>query len=381
MTENKLTIAICAGEASGDKLAAQLVLELQQYYPQAQFYGIGGTRMAAAGVDLLADYQTLAVMGYWDVLTSLPAIFRLRQRFIRYTKIHKPDIFIGVDAPDFNLPLARRLRQNGSCCLQYVAPSVWMWRRQRLANIAQAVDAVLCLLPFEKSHFTAAGIAAYFVGHPAAQQQQVERNSARQRLGIAEDMEVIALLPGSRRSELARHLPLLQKVVPQLLNAKQNRCCVTALANDTARQQVQQLLPQVKTATVEDVLAAADIALVKSGTMVLETALAGVPLLVFYRLSAIATWLVRWRKFHLPFFSLPNILSKRFVTAELLLNEATADNIVRESERLLNDNSRRYAQQQEFTRIRNTLAAAEISAAAAVVAVAEHHKNATNSEN
>lgn len=357
-------IALCAGEPSGDKLAAQCVRQLREMLPQAKFYGVGGAQMAQAGVDIVADYAPLANMGYWDVLCALPRILRLRRQLLQATQQLPPHLFIGIDAPDFNLRIARQLRRRGSKCVQYVAPSVWMWRRARLTNIAAAVDAVLCLLPFEPPLFSAAGIAATYVGHPAAQREMPRRDAARKRLGIATDAQVVALLPGSRRSELARHLPLLRQALPAL--SAPGRCFVAAAASTAAQRQMQRALPQVICGELDDVLAAADVAVVKSGTVTLEAAMAGVPLVVFYRAARVAAWLVRWRRFYLPFFSLPNILSRRFIAAELLLEEATAANLVKETELLLADAARRERQQQQFARLRTQLASADATPAEAV---------------
>lgn len=367
-----LTIALCAGEASGDQLGAQLVEELRRRWPQARFYGIGGAHMVAAGVELVAGYQPLAVMGYWDALRSLPAILRLRQRFIRRTQAMRPDIFIGIDAPDFNLGLARRLRRGGSRCIQYVVPSVWMWRRQRLRKISRAVDAVLCLLPFEKPLYAAAGVRTYYVGHPAARRSWPARDEARRRLALAAEDLVIALLPGSRESELRCHVPLLQEVVPRLSALLPQVRFVAALPDTASAAWFQRMVPQAVCGNLEAVLAAADVAVVKSGTVALEAAMAAAPLLVFYRPRRIAQWLARWRSFYLPYFSLPNILSRRFIAAELLLDEANSDQMVREIRRLATDHAVRQRQREEFGLIREALAAADCSPAAAVIDVMAH---------
>lgn len=366
-----LVIALAAGEASGDKLGAELAAQLRARLPSATFYGIGGAQMEAAGVQIIAHYRPLAVMGYWDAIKGLPAILRLRRRFLRHARQRKPDIFIGIDAPDFNLRLARILRARGSKCVQYVAPSVWMWRRQRLEKIKAAVDAVLCLLPFEKPLFAAAGIAAHYVGHPAARQPLPARGEARQRLGLGGEETVIALFPGSRPRELAQYLPLQRQVIARLQG--EGRRFASAATGAAAQAQMQRQLPQVVCGALPDVLAASDIAIAKSGTIALETALAGVPMLVFYRVGFLAACFVAWRRFYLPFFSLPNILSGRFVAAELLQDEASAENIARESERLLRDGGRRQAQRRQFAAIRDTLAAADTSAAAAVEEFIRQH--------
>lgn len=362
-------IALCAGEASGDKLAAALVRDVRARLPRAVFYGVGGEGMAAAGVEMVADCAPLAVMGYVDVAARLPAILRVRGRFLRRCAARPPDVFVGVDVPDFNLPLARRLRGGGAVCVQYVAPSVWMWRRERLAKIRAAVDAVLCLLPFEEQVFARAGIAARFVGHPAAGRALPTRAAARGRLGLGgEGGRTVAFLPGSRAAELARHLPLLRAVAG---GGELGDCRVAAVAADArAAAVIRAALPQAVLGELDDVLAAADAALVKSGTVALEAALAGVPMAVFYRPSRVAAWAVRRRRFYLPFFSLPNIMCGRFVTAELVGEEATVANLTRELRRLLEDEARCEGQRVAFARVREALRGGEGAAGEVVAGLA-----------
>ena len=193
-----MVIALCAGEASGDQLAAQFASGLVKRYPQAQLFGVGGTAMAEAGIEIIADYRPLAVMGYWDALRSLPGILRVRRTLLAQIQARKPTLFIGVDAPDFNLPIARRVRSMGMRTVQWVAPSVWMWRRERLTTIRRAVDQVWCLLPFEQSVYEEAGIQGIFVGHPASKHLYPSRGEVRQQLGVDDSTEIIAILPGKQ---------------------------------------------------------------------------------------------------------------------------------------------------------------------------------------
>lgn len=356
-------VFLLAGEVSGDKLGAMLAAELRRHCPSVRLQGVGGAAMAAAGVDVVADYRPLAVMGYWDALLSLPAIIRLRWRLLRRLRRCPPTLFIGIDAPDFNLSIAGWLRRRGVKTVQYVAPSVWMWRRRRLRRIARMVDAVWCLLPFEPAVYTCAGIPAVHVGHPAAGRRLPSRRDARRRLGCDDDAVVIALLPGSRKAELRRHLPLFAEVVERLRRA--NRHFVVAAADDAAAAAMHSALKDSGVGTLDDVLAAADFAVAKSGTVTLEVALAGTAMVVVYQASLPARWAVRWRRFALPFFSLPNILTGRFVVPELLLAEATAGRIAQVSEDILADENRRRRQHDAFAEIEHGLVAKQSAAAAA----------------
>lgn len=365
------SVFLSAGEESGDKLGAALAAELLRIRPDVQLFGVGGRRMAAAGVELLADCAPLSVMGYWDVVKSLPAILAVRRRLLAHIKKSPPALFVGIDAPDFNLPAARVARACGAKSVQYVAPSVWMWRRRRLRTIGRAVDGVWCLLPFEKKAY-AGHAPAIFVGHPAAQRQLPSRLTARQRLGVGEEEELIALLPGSRRAELARHLPLFAETVERLRSPSRRsppRRFVLAAASAEAEGRMARALPGALVASFDDALAAADVAIVKSGTATLEAAFAGLPMVVVYRLSTLAYWAARWRKFSLPYFALPNILCRRFVVPELLLDEATAARTAAETERLLACAARRENMRVVFAGLRGLFSAPEKTAADAAAAL------------
>ena len=358
--------ALSAGEVSGDKLAGELARELRRLYPQCQLFGVGGECMRDAGVEIIADYRFLAVMGYWDVLKALPGILAVRRQFLQRLKQTPPTMFIGVDAPDFNLPMARRAKLYGAKTVQYVAPSVWMWRARRLAAIRRAVGAVWCLLPFEKPVFTAAGINATFVGHPATTRPLPSRIAVRQCLAVAEDEQVILLLPGTRQGDLSRHLPLFAETVAKIAAPKRRFVTVGATAD-----MLGEYLPMATILPFDEALAAADVAMVKSGTASLEAALAGVPMVIVYRLSGIAHWLVGWRRFSLPYFGLPNIICRRFVVPELLLGEANPAAVAMTMERLLTSEPLRQKMRTAFATIHKTLATPEKTAAQAAAAMLE----------
>src|SRR6187397_2582475 len=298
-----MRIALVAGEASGDSLGAALIEALRQRFPGAQFAGVAGPRMKAAGCTAWFDSEQLAVMGLTEVLRHLPRLLRLRGSLQQRIVDWRPDVFVGVDFKEFNLGLARRLKKQGMRTVQYVSPQVWAWRQGRARTIGEAVDLILCLFPFEPDFYREYGVRAAFVGHPLADQipMEVDRAAARAELGLPADARVLAVLPGSRRSEvekladvfagaaelLAVRVPGLVSVAPMLTPSLRDlfagRCAAIA---PTAR--VLMLDGQARRA-----LAAADVVLVASGTATLETALFGRPMVVAYKLGFITAFLLR----------------------------------------------------------------------------------------
>ena len=353
-----IDIVIAAAEPSGDMLGAQLIRDIRQSRADIHFSGIGGKQMRAAGCDCIADISALSVMGYADAIKKLPRILPVRAKLLAHIKQCKPAMFIGVDAPDFNLAIAAHSRKIGIAAVQYGSPSIWMWRRRRIDKIAKAAEQVWCLFPFEPRYYENAPIKAQFVGHPlatTAAAQQQNKSHARQQLGICESAEVIALLPGSRMQELKQHLSLAAQIIGKL--KCNNRVFITAAATAATRRQMQTALPDcIMANSATDALAAADIAAVKSGTVSLQAALIGTPMVVFYRPSTLAQMLAQMRKFYLPFFSLPNILAGRFVVPEMVgIAEAQADTIAAEIQKLSAEPQRRDIMRSAFADIRRAL--------------------------
>lgn len=333
-----MRIALVAGETSGDALGAALIEALRRRFPEAEFAGVAGPRMRAAGCVAWHDSESLSVMGLTEVLAHLPRLWRLRAELRRRFRDWRPDVFIGVDYKEFNLGLARLLKRDGLCTVQYVSPQVWAWRQGRVHTIGESVDLVLCLFPFEPDFYREHGVRAAFVGHPLADQipLDVDRAAARQELGIDTQARVLAVLPGSRRGEvqnladsfagaaelLARRFPGLVSIAPMVSPSLREtfaaRCAVLA---PTAA--VRMLDGQSRTA-----LAAADVALVASGTATLEAALSKRPMVVAYRLGAITAFLLRTlRLVKLPHFSQPNLLARKELVPEFFQHEATPENL------------------------------------------------------
>ena len=358
-------LIVAAGEASGDRLGARLVNDLRRWRPSLRVAGVGGANMWAAGVEKIADCQDLAVMGYWDVLGRLPAILRIRRRLLELLRTSRPPLFVGIDAPDFNLGVARRARQWGIGTVQYVSPSVWMWRQNRLAAISRAVDEVWCLFPFELASYAACDVVARFVGYPDACRPIFAKAAAQAHLGLSATRRTVALFPGSRAAELRLHLPLFAEVMAHLRDEEVD--FIAAAVDDKAAQQMRAFLPGVRIWTGDkaafDVLSAAEVALLKSGTSTLQAALADTPMVVVYRVSAVAYWLAARRAFRLPFFALPNILAGRFAVPEFIQQEAAAATVAAALRQLLHDGSRQQ-QRRYFADIRQSLAAAGQTAAA-----------------
>lgn len=361
-------IIMAAGEASGDRLGAELAQEIRRQRPAVSISGVGGEAMRAAGVTLIDSCTALSVMGYWDVLKNLPAILRVRRNLLAALKTARPALFIGIDAPDFNLGVALRAKAAGIKTVQYVSPSIWMWRANRLNKIRRAADAVWCLFPFELANYANSGIKAVFVGHPQALQKP-DKAAARKALAATPQQQIVALMPGSRAAELRLHLPLFAQVAKQLRHCERRFIAIAADAAAAARMRAALPSVEVHVGDAASVLAAADVALVKSGTSTLQAALAGTPMVIVYKMSPPAYWLGGRRTFRLPFFGLPNILCGRFVVPELLQQDAQPQLICRQLLRLLENKKCAAAQRDAFADIGEQLAAGGGTKTAAAAAL------------
>jgi len=318
---------LVAGEASGDNLGGPLIRALAARIPGARFFGVAGPRMAEAGCEAWYPADALAVMGLAEILKHLPRLLRLRRELVQRLEAARPDAYVGIDAPEFNLRVAAALKRLGVPTVQYVSPQVWAWRQGRVRTIGQAVDLVLCVLPFETAFYEAHAVRAVFVGHPLADRIPFESDPvvARSALGMAGRGPVIAVLPGSRRGEVTRLGPPFAATLAWLHERRPEVEFVAPMANGGARAAFQRALaghaPGVDVHVVDghaqDAIAASDAVLVASGTATLETALVKRPMVVAYRVAPLTGWLLRGLKLvKTEFFSQPNLLAGRRLVPE-----------------------------------------------------------------
>jgi lipid-A-disaccharide synthase len=337
-----LRIALVAGEASGDLLGEGLVAGLRARLPGCEIAGIAGPRMRAAGVDAWWDAGELSVMGIAEVLRHLPRLLRLRRRLVARVRAWRPDVYVGIDAPDFNLGVERRLRDTGIRTVHYVSPSVWAWRESRAAKIGRAADHVLCLFPMEPPIYARHGVDARFVGHPLARAFAAlpQASDARAALGLPADAEVLAVLPGSRRGEIARLAPPFLAAARTLLAARPQLVVAVPAADAGCRAGIESAARALGVDPVGDprlkiidgrsheLLAAADGVLLASGTAALEAMLAERPMVVGYRIAPLTHWIVmRFGLMRTTRYSLPNILAGSDLVPELMQDDCTPERL------------------------------------------------------
>ena len=330
-----LRFALAAGEASGDTLGAGLIEALRAQAPDAEFVGMAGPKMIAAGCEPWYRSEEIAVMGFLEVLPHLRRILRLRRELIARIERENVDAFIGIDAQDFNKPAAVALKRAGIKTVQYVSPQVWAWRQSRVATIREAVDLVLCVLPFEPKFYEAHGVKAKFVGHPLADMipQSVDKAAARAKLGLPADKPVLAVLPGSRRSEVSRLAAPFMATAAWLKRERPDLAVAVALASDSAAELFREATAGMDLSgaaliplKAREVMAAADVVLTASGTASLEALLTKRPMVVAYKMVPLTYWLVRRLGVaKLPHFSLPNLLAGRALVPEFVQGEVRPD--------------------------------------------------------
>lgn len=338
-----MRIGIVAGELSGDQLGAGLIRALRERYPAATFEGVGGPKMIAEGFISHYPIDRLAVMGLVEPLKRLPELLSMRRWLKRHFLSVRPDVFIGIDSPDFNLGLALSLRRGGLKTVHYVSPSVWAWRQGRIHKIARAVDLMLTLLPFEADFYRQHGVPVAFVGHPLASQLPMTPDTvgARASLSLAPDDRVLAVLPGSRSGEVAQLAPYFFEAVRGCQAAIPGLKVVIPAASAARRSQLETLLEQQSLIDIQLLdgqsllaMTAADAVLLTSGTVALEAMLLKKPMVVAYRMGGVSYWLLS-RMVKTPFISLPNLLANRAVVPELLQDEVTTERLVNELHSLL----------------------------------------------
>ncbi|ODP95844.1 lipid-A-disaccharide synthase [Salinivibrio sp. SS3] len=380
-SERPLRVGIVAGEISGDVLGEGLIKAMRTQHPHVEFVGIGGPRMMAQGCHSLFDMEELSVMGLVEVLGRLPRLLKVKTALVKHFTVNPPDVFIGIDAPDFNLRLEASLKQAGIKTVHYVSPSVWAWRQKRIFKIAAATDLVLAFLPFEKAFYDKFDVPCAFVGHTMADSipMQVDKLAAQRALGLDSSKRWLAVLPGSRGSEMSMLAPPFIKACQQLAARHPDLGFVVALVNETRRQQFEQIwqtiAPELSFTLVDDtarqVISAADSVLLASGTVALECMLLKRPMVVGYKVKPVTAWLAK-RLLKTQYVSLPNILADAPLVPELLQEEcepgALADAV---SAQLDSDNQ---ALLTTFTELHHTIRKdADTSAANAVLNLLDDH--------
>jgi len=349
--------ALVAGEASGDTLGADLIVSLKKRYPDAKFVGIGGPKMQAEGFESWFPMGELSVMGFFEVLKHLPSLLKIRKALISRLLELNPDVFIGIDAPDFNFKVESTLKSRSIKAIHYVGPSVWAWREKRLLKIKHYVDGVLVLFPFEPRYYQAYDIPVKFVGHPLANQfpEQPNTKQAKQELGFSADSELTAILPGSRLSEIDKMADVYLKAAIKVSEIYPNMQYVIPCVNDKARQRIEDSLSsfgqglQVKLIDGQSRLAleACDQALVTSGTATLEAALMKKPLVLAIIVHPFSYWIMK-KLATTEWIGLPNILANQSLVTELIQEQASPEKIALAMGKIIADTSTREKQVAAF---------------------------------
>ncbi|MBZ2161716.1 lipid-A-disaccharide synthase [Alteromonas stellipolaris] len=334
-----LRIAMVAGEPSGDVLAAGMVGELKRLYPDAIIEGIGGPNMQAQGFHSLFDMETLSVMGLVEVLSHLPAILKVKKALLAHFSNNPPDIFVGIDAPDFNLRVEKELKAKGIKTIHYVSPTIWAWREKRVHKIAKAAGRVLGLFPFEQQVYDKYDVPYTFVGHTMADSIALtpDQQASRKTLNLPIDKAVLAVLPGSRRGEVDTLLPIFIKTMEKIAAQRPDIEFVIPAANMHRLEQINSMLKEannvterlpihVTEGTSRDAMIASDVILLASGTATLEAMLCKRPMVVAYKLSPI-TYKIMQRLYKAPFFALPNLLANEALVPELLQDDVNPDTL------------------------------------------------------
>lgn len=367
------TIAVIAGEDSGDLLGADLITQLQLINPEIKFIGVGGNKMKDAGLDLISSNKEFAIMGIAEVFKKLPKLLKLRQQITQKILAAKPDLFIGIDAPDLNFPIEKKLKKHKIKIIHYVSPSIWAWRPKRAIWISRLTDLMLTLFPFEPNYYIKNGGKAEFVGHPLAQQidLEIDKKLAKKHINLDCSRPTLALLPGSRTNELKSHTDIFIKTALKFKKKNPNLQIISANTNDTKIRYIQECanknnlsIKLYKDAT--QVLKAADFALLASGTVALEAMLCKTPMVVGYQISKITYGIVKtFNMMLLPYYSLPNVLYGDFLVPEVLQKQMTVDNLFLALTTISTPENQMNLIK-EFTRLHQDLLSPDMNAAIAV---------------
>jgi lipid-A-disaccharide synthase len=352
-------ILVSAGEASGDLYAALLVEELRRVWPDAEFFGCTGPRLRSAGVGTVVDAASLAVVGLLEVVAHVPRIYGEYRKLLAEARRQRPDVAILTDSPDFHLRVARRLARDGVPVIYLVAPQAWAWRQGRLAGMRRNLKHLLCIFPFEEEFFRRAGVAATYIGHPLAGlvRPSLGRSEFFEKHGLAGDRLLIAVLPGSRRGEAARHLPALMDAARRL-NRDQAMNVVLPASAIAGTAFFEERIGQAPIRVIQgeswDTMAHADLVLAASGTVTIEAALLGTPMVTFYKVT-IPSWVAGKLLVRVPFYSMVNLIAGRAVVPELMQREMTGANLAAQARRLLGDEGARSEMRTGLAEVRRRL--------------------------
>jgi lipid-A-disaccharide synthase len=354
-------VLISAGEASGDLYAAALVDALRRRRPDLEFFGCAGPRMQKAGVRPVVDAHSLAVVGLVEVLAHIPRIYREYRKLLDAARAERPELAILTDSPDFNLRVARRLKKLGIPVFYLVAPQVWAWRKGRLPMMRRVIDRLLCIFPFEPQFFARHGINATYIGHPLTRlvKPSAGRAELRRRFQIPDETPLVALLPGSRIGEAARHLPVLLETVDRLQQAlKPAPRFILAVPPGTIGPNFRERISAASIQLVEgqtwDVLVCADVALAASGTVTIEACLLGTPMVTFYRVNNLSWWMGK-ALVRVPFYSMVNLVAGRKIVPELIQDQMSAENLAGEVQSLLGTESASAAMRRSLAEVAQNL--------------------------
>ncbi|PYT31888.1 MAG: lipid-A-disaccharide synthase [Acidobacteria bacterium] len=338
-------VLVSAGEASGDLYAAMLVKELRSNWPDAAFFGCAGPRMREAGVEPIVRSEDLAVVGLVEVVGHLPAIYGEYRKLIAAAHDRRPELAILTDSPDFHLRVARQLKKLGTRVVYLVAPQVWAWRKGRLPLMRRVIDRLLCIFPFEEEFFRKHDVPASYIGHPLAGlvKPSLERAEFFRKHRLAPNRQLVTILPGSRKGEAARHLPALTHTVEQIYQQQAMHFLLPASVTTGAeffRERLGHSPIQVLEGETWDAIAHADLALAASGTVTVEAALLGTPMVTFYKVNALS-WAAGRLLVRVPFYSMVNLVAERAIVPELMQNQLTGERLAANALWLLRDDASR----------------------------------------
>lgn len=351
-------VLVSAGEASGDLYASMLVDELRRRWPEAEFFGATGVRLRESGVRSIIDATELSVVGLIEVLRHIPHIYSLYRRLIEAARRERPDVAIVTDSSGFHLRVAKALHRLGIPVIYLVAPQAWAWRRQRVHKLRRNVARLLCIFPFEEKFFRSYGVRTDYIGHPLAWvcQEVFGLEVSGEETRLEGSRPIVALLPGSRRGEVARHLPLLVETVKRIVQPGRRFILGLPEGFDAGfvRDAFRGMLVEVLTGRTRDLLASCDVALAASGTVTVEGALAGAPMATFYKVAPV-TWALGKHLVSVPFYSMVNLVAERKIVAELIQDDATPERLAAEAEALLGDPARRARMKEDLKEVARRL--------------------------